>query len=270
MAKSVEAASAPFQHALSTKAGRECVAHILRTLTDQDGQATVLSIDGIGAYDLISRSTMLEGLLKLDRADEILPLVRCFSGSPSTGMSHEIAQGEGGVQRDPLMPMLFALGLHPTLRAAQARMRVGEGIFAYLDEVYGWWRFSRSLRRRCLRTLRSGSYLGKTQVWKKAGVAPPGINSLTRSARVVKPDAIVWRRDASLPLESEDSGGCQLGSRHTSMEHETLFERIPQGGRHIGGLVAPVDVHVTKSNFLASVCPTQISLMSSRHNFCVH
>ena len=83
----------------------------------------VLSIDGIGAYDLISRSTMLEGLLQMDRGDEILPFVRCFNGSPSTylwedemGMSHEIAQGEGGEQGDPLMPMLFALGLHPSGR----------------------------------------------------------------------------------------------------------------------------------------------------------
>ena len=117
MPKSVEAATAPFQYALSTKAGCECVAHILQTLTDQDGQATVLSIDGIGAYDLLSRSAMLEGLLRMDRGDEILPFVGCFHGSPSTylwedemGMSHEIAQGEQG---DLLMPMLFALGLHP-------------------------------------------------------------------------------------------------------------------------------------------------------------
>ena len=65
MAKSVEAATAPYQYDLSTKAGCECVARILQTLTDQDGQATVLSIDGIGAYDLISRSAMLEGLLKM-------------------------------------------------------------------------------------------------------------------------------------------------------------------------------------------------------------
>ena len=48
MAKSVEAATVSFQCALSTKGGCECVAHILQTLTDQDGQATVLSIDGIG------------------------------------------------------------------------------------------------------------------------------------------------------------------------------------------------------------------------------
>ena len=51
-------------------------------------------------------------------------------------MSHEIAQWEGGEQRDPLMPMLFALGLHPAVRAAQGKMRVGERVFAHLDGVY--------------------------------------------------------------------------------------------------------------------------------------
>ena len=40
MAKSVEAVTAPFQFALSTKVGCECVAHILQTLTDLDGPAT--------------------------------------------------------------------------------------------------------------------------------------------------------------------------------------------------------------------------------------
>ena len=54
----------------------------------------------------------------MDRGDEIPFFVRYFYGSPSTylwedemGMSHEIAQGEGGEQGDLLMPMLFALGL---------------------------------------------------------------------------------------------------------------------------------------------------------------
>ena len=76
-AKSVEAAAVPFQHALSTKAGRECVADILQTLTDLDDQATVLSIDGIRAHDLTPRSAMLEGLLKTGK-NEILLFVRCF------------------------------------------------------------------------------------------------------------------------------------------------------------------------------------------------
>ena len=62
ISKEAEAATAPFQYALSTKAGCKCVAHILQSITDLDSEATVISIDGIGAYDLISRNPMLEGL----------------------------------------------------------------------------------------------------------------------------------------------------------------------------------------------------------------
>ena len=51
VSKQAEAATVPFQYALSTKAWCECVAHILQTLTDLDPEATVMSIDGVGAYD---------------------------------------------------------------------------------------------------------------------------------------------------------------------------------------------------------------------------
>ena len=50
----VEVATTPHQYALRTKAGCETVAHILQVLTDLDPNATVVSVDGIGAYDLIS------------------------------------------------------------------------------------------------------------------------------------------------------------------------------------------------------------------------
>ena len=125
MAKSVEAATAPFQYALSTKAGCECVAHILQTLTDLDGKATVLSIDGIGTNDVISRSTMLVGLLNTDRRDGILPLVWCFHGSPSThlwedevGMSHEIAQGEGRGARGSFEAHAVRIGIAPSSQSS--------------------------------------------------------------------------------------------------------------------------------------------------------
>ena len=83
-AKKAEAATAPFQYALSTKAGCECVAHIVQALTDQNANATVVTVDGVGAYDLISRSALLEGLLRMENGDQILPFARCFYGSPST------------------------------------------------------------------------------------------------------------------------------------------------------------------------------------------
>ena len=79
-------------------------------------QATVISIDGVGAYDLISCSAMLEGLLRMEDGDQILPFARCFYGRPSTylwedemGATQIIQHGEGGEQGDPLMPM-FCIG----------------------------------------------------------------------------------------------------------------------------------------------------------------
>ena len=58
----VEVATTPHQCALKTKAVCESVAHILQVLTDLDSNATVVSVDGIGAHDLISRNTMMQGV----------------------------------------------------------------------------------------------------------------------------------------------------------------------------------------------------------------
>ena len=59
MERAFEIATAPFQYALSTRAGSECIAHVLQTLTDIDSNATVLSIDGIGAFHLVFREVVL-------------------------------------------------------------------------------------------------------------------------------------------------------------------------------------------------------------------
>ena len=117
----VEAFTAPYQCALRTKAGCECVAHVLQGLTELDPLATVTSVDGISAFDLISRKAtrkaMLEGLMRVDGGSSALPFVSLFCGSPSeyfwedaTGTVHTIPQGEGGEQGDPLMPLLFSVG----------------------------------------------------------------------------------------------------------------------------------------------------------------
>ena len=62
LGKVVESATAPFQNALCMQDGCECIAHALQSLTELDPEAIVLSIDGISAYDLISREAMLSGL----------------------------------------------------------------------------------------------------------------------------------------------------------------------------------------------------------------
>ena len=63
--EAVQTATTPFQYALSTRSGCECVAHALQGLTEIDPRATVTSIDGISAYDLISRQAMLEGVREM-------------------------------------------------------------------------------------------------------------------------------------------------------------------------------------------------------------
>ena len=142
-AKKAEMATAPFQYALSTRAGCECVSHALQTLTDLDESATILSVDGVGAFDLISRRAMLEGLLNMEGGDRLLPFARQFYGSPSMflwedelGIVNHLQQGESGEQGDPLMSMLFALGQHSALVAISERLQEGELLFAFHDDLY--------------------------------------------------------------------------------------------------------------------------------------
>ena len=141
--KEAEEATAPYQYALSTRAGCECVAHILQSSTELDENATIVSVDGIGAYDNISRRAMLQGVLRMPSGDRILPFLKQFYSSPSTyiweddmGTQHEVTQGEGGEQGDPLMPMLFCLGQHGALAAVEGRLKASEKLFAFLDDIY--------------------------------------------------------------------------------------------------------------------------------------
>ena len=84
-----------------------------------DPAVTVLSTDGIGAFDLVSRQAMLQGLLRVAGGDSALPFVMQFYGAPSflwedqDGVVRTITQAEGGEQGDPLMRALFPLGAHP-------------------------------------------------------------------------------------------------------------------------------------------------------------
>ena len=75
--KAVEGATAPFQYALSTKAGCECVAHLLQALSELNTEA-----DWVSAYDLISRRAMLTGLAGEGGA-QVLQFVNMFYGRPS-------------------------------------------------------------------------------------------------------------------------------------------------------------------------------------------
>ena len=89
--KAVESACAPFQFALSTRAGND-----FRVLTDENPMATVLSIDGIGAHDHVHRSAMLKKGYASFRP--------C-----NTRRAHDLHVERA---RGPSMPLLFSLAIH--------------------------------------------------------------------------------------------------------------------------------------------------------------
>ena len=130
--KQVEAACAPFQ-----------LGHAVRVMTETNPDATLLSIDGVGAYDHVLRSAMMAKLLEVPGLRPLLPFVRSIYSQPSRyvwqdeeGNLHEIRQHEGGEQRDPLMPLLFSLAIHNAFNEAKQEMLDGEELFAFLDDVY--------------------------------------------------------------------------------------------------------------------------------------
>ena len=80
-------------------------------------------------------------------------------------------------------------------------------------------------------------HLGKTQIWNRGGVEPPGWHRLAADARVSDPDAIVWRGDHTLPPERQGIRvlGTPLGSpqfvskelEKVATNHQVLLDRIP-------------------------------------------
>ena len=79
-----DAACAPHQFALSTRAGAEALTRAVRARLALDDQATLVSVDGVGAYDHVSRAAILAALHQNPHLTELLPYVRQFYASPSS------------------------------------------------------------------------------------------------------------------------------------------------------------------------------------------
>ena len=150
-----------------------------------------------------------------------------------------IAQGEGGEQGDPLMPLLFSLGQHAALAAVNARLQDGERLFAYLIHVISSpcrvLEVHRVLQEELWAHARIRIHHGKTQLWNRGGS-----DWDCRAHLCCALHAVVWKSDPELPLSQNGLrvlGGPighplyivdQLDSK--SVEHELLFQRIPAVG----------------------------------------
>ena len=104
-------------------------ARFARGLTEIDPRATVMSIDGISAFDLIS----LQGLMDLDGGSSALPFVALFYGTPSSYLWEDSC---GGPTPSCKGTLLFSLGQHSALAAVQAQMADGEALLAFHDGIY--------------------------------------------------------------------------------------------------------------------------------------
>ena len=236
-----ETATKPFQYALATRAGCESIAHAVQVACDRDPRATVLSFDGVGAFDLISRRAMVSAVHRMPDGDTLLPFILQFCGHPylhlwedEEGVVHEIQEGEGGEQGDPLMPALFALGQHQALEAIQGSLQPSEILMAFQDDVYVTTLPDRvatveqSVEIQLWDHARIQVNQGKTQVWNRCGERPPDCEHLFHKADGTPND--VWRGDPGLP--SHKQGVIILGTplgRAEFVEGQ-LAEKIEEHG----------------------------------------
>ena len=93
------------------------------------------------------------------------------------GNSQDVPQGEGGDPGDPLMPFLFALGLHRALTGVRERLLASEKDFAFLDDVYVIWtphrvlEVHRMLEEELQNHAQISLHHGKTQVFEQSWVS---------------------------------------------------------------------------------------------------
>ena len=98
------------------------------------------------------------------------------------------------------MPALFSLGHHRALEAVRTRLRPGERLDAYLDDIYVICLPERVtavyavLEEELWRHSRIQINMGKTRVWNRAGEKPQHCDSLG-----LEP----WKRASELPLEEQ-------------------------------------------------------------------
>ena len=283
-AQPIHTACQPHQFALATRSGTEAVVHALTAVTKANPTHTILSVDGVGAYDNISRNSMLQGLRDVPEANRCLPFVKMFYGAPShyiwhsaTGEAHIISQAEGGEQGDPLMPALFSLGQRSALQTIQQHLLPNESLLAFLDDVYVVVPPNRvrPVYNTLAHTLQSQASIrlnqGKTRAWNAAGIEPPHIRDLGED---------VWVGNPTLPATSQGMTvlGAPIGSaafvqhqlQQANQQHQHLLDRIP----HLEDLQASwlllLYCASPRCTYLLRMCsPNVTTEFANNHDFAV-
>ena len=222
-----------FIKVFETRAGTDCVGHMLRAATDARPTATILSVDGIGAYDHVHRATMLSRLHQMPGARAILPFVRLSYAQPSNyawyhdeGERRIVTQAEGGEQGDPLMPLLFAIGIQGVLEEVATHLADGEQLCAFLDDVYLLCEPARVeplykvLEEAMMRVAGIQLNQGKTRAWNQAGIEPDNIAEIGQE--VWQPEGITV---LGTPVGSDQHTATKMDERIA--KERRLWDAIP-------------------------------------------
>ena len=186
---------APFQCALSTRAGTDCVGHLLRASTDRDPTSTVLSVDGIGAYDHVLRSAMLgETVADASSSSHLTfcaPLLwssfQLHVGGWRGATAHCHASRRRRARRSA-HALLFSIGIQDALEEVATSLAPEEHLCAFLDDIYLLCPPERVvplyklLSETLARVAGIRLHQGKTKVWNKAGRAPEDVQELGTEA----------------------------------------------------------------------------------------
>ena len=137
-----------------------------------------------------------------------------------------VTQAEGGEQGDPLMPLLFSIGIQGALEQVARSLGPGEHLCAFLDDIY---MVCEPDRVRPLYDLLGAAlhreagirlHTGKTRVWNRGGIVPARVEELG-------PD--VWSGD-SIKVLGTSLGMVQFVSslvEERIAEERRLWEAIP-------------------------------------------
>ena len=138
---------------------------------------------------------MLTRLSKMPNARKLLPFVRLSYARPSSyawfdahGEQHNVHQAEGGEQGDPLMPLLFSIGIQSALEVVAGQLLHEESVCAFLDDVHilcqpGRVHVLHSVLETTLLSV-AGIRLnqGKTRAWNKSAIVPERIEDISPDA----------------------------------------------------------------------------------------
>ena len=241
----------------------------MRGLTEINLRATITSIDGVSAYDLISREAMLEGLRRVEGGDQVVPFVRMFYGSPSEYLWEDAT---GVVHRIP--PRALA--------ATQESLQAGERLVAFLDDICTVTLPERvgpvnvTLQAELWRHAKITVHGGKTKVWNSTGERPEACHELERVARLSDPEAIVWR-GSGIPVDRQGIKvlGAPIGHPEfvrrqleiVSQEHQTLLSRIPHVQDTQCAWLLLVHCASARANYLLRVMhPEAVEEFARRHD----